>query len=290
MLIPEDVEQSVSYAGEASTANPSNITQLMGPFDLKIDRTYKGTGTTQNGDVVLIDESAILMVDSPMVPDQTESFKLAVDRKTCEHLEEEGNDWDFARSGRFTFGIHPEKEDIEFWLHDINDTVLAKYDGTTVYEGINVIKYSMNDYGLVTKNQKLVERFAAVAIYLGNSNLNSLYFREDSMVYVDEISGLIVYIERNSEFYGDVTHKLTNQNQTIIFSKMSYTFDDETSKDLIKQAKDTGALIQMFEIFIPLTFMIIGFVLILVSVALRVRLVNKEKKMSEEMNSKLDID
>ncbi|MCK5559532.1 MAG: DUF3068 domain-containing protein [Thermoplasmata archaeon] len=283
LIMPEDVNESVTYTGEASMANPANLSQVAGPFDLKIERTYKGVDTVKGGDVLIIDESAVVTIDSPMTPPVTESFKLAVDRESYEHLNEDGDDWDWARYGRFTFGLHPEKKDIEFWLHDINDTVTAKYDGTHTYKGIDVIKYSMTETGPVTKNEVLVTQYAGMAYYYANSVLNGLNYNEDSWVYVDEVSGMIVYIERNIEFSGDVTNIATQETNNVMFSKMSYQFDEATSKDLIDEAKEADDNIQLYESTIPILLLVIGGGMLIVCAVLQVRRYKKAKTPQEEL-------
>ncbi len=283
LRIPENVKESVTYTGEASVANPMNLTKLEGPYKLTIDREYKGVGTAKNGDVVIIEEKAEVKVDSPMVPTQKESFKLAVNRETCEHLDEDGDDWDFARQGHFVFGIRPEKKDLEFWLHDINDTVIAKYEGTKTYEGISVIEYTMKDTQPVIKNQALIKQYSAMAYYFGSSNLNELYFEEDSVVYVDELSGMIVYIQRNVEFTADITYLPTNESRTVTLSKMSYEFDDETSKEMIQLAKDTDFQIHMFEIFLPIIYIMMGVAILITSIVLHKRWVKKQTETTQAL-------
>jgi hypothetical protein len=209
--------------------------------------------------VLIIEETAKVTIASPLTPDpQVEEFKLAVDRGSYEHLNEDGDSWDHARYGRFTFGPHPEKKDIEFWLHDINDTVTAEYSGTTSYEGLDVIEYSMSESGPVTKNTELVATYTGMAYYYGSGILNGLNYQEDSSVYVDEVSGLIVYIDRNIEFSGDVTFLATNETQTVTFSKMSYEFDEETTDDLVGQAKEADDTLNFYEITIPWAFLLGG--------------------------------
>jgi len=284
LMIPEDVSESVTYTGEASIANPMNLTQLAGPFELTIEREYQGIDTVQNGQVVIINETAKVTINSPLTPVQEEKYLLAVDRKTCEHLDEDGSSWDHARQGQFTFGFHPEKKDREFWLHDINDTVTAKYDGTTTYEGINVIRYSMQDDIQVTNNQELLNTYTGLAYYYGNSILNALYLNEDTTVYVDDTSGMIVYLDRTTEFYGEVFNLNTNTSQTITFSKMTYKFDEDTSEKLIKDAKNAAFSMQMVENNLPLLFLVIGIGFMATSYALNVHTHRLEERVSEEQS------
>jgi uncharacterized membrane protein len=285
LIVPEDVDESVTYTGTASMANPMDLTQLAGPFDLTINRSYEGIDTAKDDEVVIINEKATVKIDNPMVPVEEETFLMAVDRKTCEHLNEDGDSWDYARSGQFTFGFHPEKKDTEFWLHDINDTVIAKYEGTTTYEGINVIEFSMKEDMPVTKNQDLINKYAGLAYYYGGNVLNSLMFKEYSTVYVDETSGMIVYIDRNTEFYGEVFSPAANASQTVTFAKMSYKFDEETSEQLIEDAKDADYSMQMFENNIPLIFALIGIVFVILGIVLNVRSKKANKPESEEINT-----
>jgi hypothetical protein len=267
LIMPDDVEESVSYTGQTYMANPTDLTQELGPFDVEIERTYKGVDTVKNDEVVIIEETATVTINSPLVPEpQVESFKLAVDRESYEHVNEDGDSWDFARYGRFTFGPHPEKENIEFWLHDIRDTVTAEYSGTTSYEGIDVIEYTMTESGPVTKNTELVTTYAGMAYVYGNGVLNGLNYQEDSRVYVDEVSGMIVYIERNIEFSGDVTFLGTNETHSVTFSKMSYQFDEETNDELIEKANEADDELQFYESTVPLIFLLSGSGLLAVSV------------------------
>ncbi len=271
LVMPEDVDESISYTGQASMANPADLEHLLGPFDLTINRTYKGIDTVNDGEALIINETAEITINSPLSPPITEQFMLAVDRRSYEHLPEDGDGWDHARSGRFTFGLHPEKEDIEFWLHDINDTVIAEYSGTTTYKGINVIKYEMNQEGPVLKNQELITMYASMAYYYSNSALNALYFKEDSQVYVDEISGIILYIDRNIEFNGNLTNMHTNETYDAVFSKMSYEFDDATTDRLVKDAKEADAQLTLFEITIPIALFGLGIIFAIAGILSQIR-------------------
>jgi len=278
LIMPEDVDESVTYTGEASVANPQNLTQLAGPFDLTINRSYVGIDTTNDGNAVILEETAVVNIDSPFTPPQTEKFIMAVDRKTYEHLNEDDEKWDHPRYGKFTFGLHPPKEDVDFWLHDINDTVVAKYDGTTTYEGFSVIKYSMKDTRQITKNAQLIDTYAGMAYYYGNSYLNGLYFKEDSYVYVDEISGIILYIDRNTELVGDFTHIPSNMNFNVTLSKMSYKFDEVTSDKLLKDARAADDNIVFVETIIPITIIVIGAVILIIGIVFIVYKKRKEKR------------
>jgi hypothetical protein len=278
MVMPDDINESVTFTGEASVVNPANFSQLMGPFDLNIERTYVGIGNAEGGNAVILDETVIMTIDSPMTPPETRNYLLAVDKKTYEHLKEDGEDWDYARDGQFTFGLHPEKMDTEFWLHDLNDTITAKYDRTTSYKGINVIKYSMNGIVPITKNTELLTTYTGLAYYYGNSNLNTLHLVEDSFVYVDEVSGMIVYFERNSEMTGDFTHIPTGAVFTATLSEMSYQYDDESTDALVSDAKEADSTIVFYEFTMPLIIAAIGISLILIAVVLRIRNKRKEKK------------
>ena len=282
LIMPENVEESVTYTGETYMANPTDLTQEMGPFDLEIERKYEGVKTVKDDEVLIIDETAKVTIASPLTPDpQVEEFKLAVDRESYEHLNEDGDSWDYARTGRFTFGPHPEKKDIEFWLHDINDTVTAEYSGTTSYEGLDVIEYSMSESGPVTKNTELVTTYAGMAYYYSNGILNGLNYQEDSSVYVDEVSGMIVYINRNIEFSGDVTFLATNETQSVMFSKMSYEFDEETTDDLVDQAKEADDTLNFYEITIPWAFLIGGAGILGFTVLWHVRKYRKAKAKAQ---------
>ena len=280
--MPEDVEESVTYTGEASMVNPTDLTQEMGPFELNIERTYKGIDTVNNGEAVIIDETAVVTINSPLTPlPETENFKLAVDRNTYEHLDEDGGEWDYAREGQFTFGLNPAKDDIEFWLHDINDTVTAKYDGATTYRGINVNKYNMKSSGQVTKNQGLIDKYTGMAYYYGNSMLHALYYNEDSEVYVDEVSGVILYIDRNIEFSGTVTYLPTNETFDTTFTKMSYTFDDSTTDELVEDAKELDSQLNLYGTTIPTMILVSGVLVLLIGITKKVRDVKKNKNNSE---------
>jgi hypothetical protein len=286
LIMPENVDESVTYTGETYMANPADLTQEMGPFDLEIERTYEGVDTVKDGEVLIIDESATVTIASPMTPEpQLETFKMAVDRESYEHLNEDGDSWDHARQGKFAFGPHPEKKDLEFWLHDINDTVTAEYSGTTTYKGLDVIEYSMSETGPVTKNTELVTTYTGMAYYYGNGILNELDYTEDSRVYVDEVSGMIVYIDRNIEFSGDVLFLATNETKTVTFSKMSYQFDDETTKDLIDQSKEADDNLELHETTIPLAFLIGGAGILIVGVVWHVRKYRKSKAKAEEASA-----
>ena len=259
LILPDDVEQSVTYEGEAYMANPTDLTEEMGPYDLEIERTYEGVKTVNDDEVLIIEETAKSMIDSPLTPDpKVKTYTLAIERDTYEHLNEDGDQWDYARYGRFTFGPHPEKKDVEFWLHDINETVTAKYIGTTTYEGLDVIEYSMSGSKPVTKNMDMVQKYAGMAYYYGNGVLNELIYQEESMVYVTEASGVIVYLDRTVQYYGDVTFLSSNETHRVTFSKMSYGFNEETSDKLIDKATEADEKLELYEFTIPLAFLIGG--------------------------------
>lgn len=282
LILPDDVEESVTYTGETYMADPTDLTQELGPFDLEIDRKYEGVDTVKGDEVLIIEETATATIASPLTPEpKIETFKLAVERDSYEHLNEDGDKWDHARYGRFTFGPHPEKKDVEFWLHDINDTVTAKYGGTTTYEGLDVIEYSMSGSKPVTKNDELVEKYAGMAYYYSNGILNGLNYQEDSSVYVEETSGIIVYLDRTVEFSGEVTFLSTNETQTITFSKMSYGFDEETSDRLIDKASEAGDKLEFYEITIPWAFLLGGSGIIGFTVLWHVRKLRKVKAKAQ---------
>lgn len=284
LMIPEDVSESITYTGEASVANPQDLSQLAGPFNLTIEREYRGIDTIKNGQVIIINETAKVTIESPFTPVEEQSYLMAVNRKTCEHLNEDGASWDHARTGQFTFGFHPEKKDRKFWLHDINDTVTAEYDGTTKYEGLNVIKYSMKGDIPVTNNEELVTQYAGLTYYYGNSILNTLYLKEDTTVYVDDTTGMIVYLDRTTEFYGEVFNLQTNTTHSITYSQLSYKFDDETAERLVKDAKNAAFSMGMVENNLPILFLVIGIGFIATSYALNVHAHRLAERETEEAN------
>jgi hypothetical protein len=284
LILPEDVEESVTYTGETYMANPTDLTQQLGPYDLRVDRSYEAVDSIKDDEVLIIEETATVTIDSPMFTEpQIKSYKLAVERDTYEHYNKDGDSWDYARYGRFTFGPHPEKKDVEFWLHDINDTVIASYIGTTSYKGLDVIEYSMSGTSPVTKNTDLIEKYTGMAYYYGNGILHGLDYQEDSMVYVDEVSGVIVYLDRTVEFSGDVTFMETNETHKVTFSKMSYQFDEETSDYLIDKASDADDKIQFYETTVPLIFLISGSGILVVYAIFHIKNYRKTKAKAEEL-------
>ena len=276
LVMPEDVNESVTFTGEASVANPEDFSQLMGPYELNIERSYMGIGNAGYGDAVILSETVVMEIDNPMIPPETRTYLLAVDKRTFEHLDEDGADWDYARDGQFTFGPYPEKKDAEFWLHDLNYTINAKYDRMDSYKGLNVLKLSMNERVQITKNPELLETYTGLAYYYANSKLDALYLVENSYIYVDEISGMIVYFERNSKLSGELTHMATGESSTVIFSEMLYNYDDETSDALVNDAKETNNTIAFYETTVPIIIMVIGTLIILTAIALRISRIKRD--------------
>ena len=276
LVMPEDVNESVTFTGEASVANPQDFSQLMGPYDLNIERSYEGIGKTDDGDAVILSESVTMEIDNPMIPPETRTYVLAVDKRTFEHLDEDGAEWDHARNGQFAFDPYPEKKDVEFWLHDLNDTITVKYKGMDSYKGLNVLWYTINDRVQITKNPELLETYSGLAYYYANSRLDALYLKENSYFYVDEISGIIVYFARNSKLSGELTELSTDESSTVILSKMIYNYDDESSDTLVNDAKEVDKDIEFYETTVPIIIMVIGTLIILAAVALKLSKIRRD--------------
>ena len=98
------------------------------------------------------------------------------------------------------------------------------------------------------------------------SRLDALYLEENSYIYVDEVSGMIVYFARNTKLTGELTHLATNEKSTVILSKMIYNYDDESSDALVDDAKEVDSQMKFYQTTVPVIILVIATLIILAAV------------------------
>ena len=233
--IPRDYHSRVDFVGELSWLD-TGADKISEPFPFKDTMAHQVLA--RKGDVLVIQTN--LIAEDPATGNIFWEAKerMGVHRATRKHVPGFG---DADREGYFTFPLHVDKGDYEFWYPGL----LAK--GTWVFEReenlrglkVYVFTFSIED----TPSSELYPQHKPKQVHSD----------EWGAFWVEPVSGHVVRYDLSWDFY---FVEDSEKGQSVDVGGKSYT--DETLANQVQIARRQKLLIQLYELWIPVGLAVVA--------------------------------
>lgn len=253
--MPADYQRQWDFVGEARWLDPGGE-ERGAPFP------FKDTSSRE----VLLDKGDVVIIQINMVARKLSTGeilwetheRMAVDRATRKQVTGIGN---ADRQGYFTFPLHVEKRNYEFWYPGLLDSCSLIFEREETLKGLNVYVFTFS-----------IKEIPSSDLYL-QYKPRLLTGDKGGTFWVEPVSGYVVGYDLSSEVYFvedgrkgpsvDMRHK---------------SFTKETQENQLRIARGKKLLIRLYEVWIPLFLAVIAFVLF---VAVGVVKIKKSPKTKE---------
>jgi hypothetical protein len=269
---PLTVSNTTNLTGTADKLNPATgETEFL---NVKVASVTETDDEASDDDVAVFVNYSCVTLDEPGVPDcvdagteeepneqlvtATEPDLFATDRKTALSLDNDEDD-DYLPAEAVPhdglvnkFPFDAEKKDYPYWDGLLGEAVTAAYTGTETIDGLEVYVYQVS------------EQDREAEVVTGVEGIYSI----DKTLKVDPVTGSIIYQDQHD------VRTLPDGDPVI---DLDVEFTDEQVAENVKDAKDSGGMLQLVSTVVPIVGVLLGLVLIAVGVFLLLRARREEE-------------
>jgi len=241
--MPADYQRQWEFVGEARLLDPGDGV-LGDPFPFKDTSNRK----------VLLPKEEVVIIQINMVARNLSTGeilwetheRMAVDRYTRMHVSGLGN---ADRQGHFTFPLHLEKRNYEFWYPGLLDSLLVIFEREETLKGLNLYVFTFS-----------IKEIPSSDLY-PQYKPRLLAGDKWGTFWVEPVSGYVVGYDLSSEVY------FVEDGQKGLNVEVRHkSFTKETHENQIRAARDKKLLIRLYEVWIPL-FLVISALVLFAAVA-----------------------